>query len=390
MGESGVGVRPFQVAVGDDVLDDLAARLGRVRWPDEVPGSAGTGEYGTDLGYLQELVAYWRDGFDWRAQEKAINEFPQFMAEVGDIDVHFLHVDGNGPAPLPLLLCHGWPGSFWEFHRIIPRLTDPARFGGDPSDAFTVVVPSLPGYGFSFRPGQRRCNLEEMGAVLGELMTSVLGYRRFGVQGGDWGAGVVSRVAHQRPDEVVGLHLNLLFSRPAPDADRSSPADHEERQAFAEIDHWMREMVGYQWIQGTRPQTLAYALTDSPVGLAGWIVEKFRAWSDCGGDIEARFSKDFLLTDIMIYWVTGAIGSSFWPYYAVRHGQPALPPGERIDVPAGHARFPAEIMHPTRAWAEKVYDIRRWTAMPAGGHFAAAEEPEALAADIAEFFRELR
>jgi len=384
------GVRPFRVAVGDDVLDDLAARLDRVRWPDEIPGSEGTWEYGTDLGYLKELVAYWRDGFDWRAQEKAINEFPQFMAEVGDVDVHFLHVEGNGPDPMPLLLCHGWPGSFWEFHRIIPLLTDPARFGGDPSDAFTVVAPSLPGYGFSFRPGQRRCNLEEMGEVLGELMTSVLGYRRFGVQGGDWGAGVVSRVAHQRPDEVAGLHVTLLFTRPAPDADRSAPADDDERRAFAEIDLWMRERVGYQWIQGTRPQTLAYALTDSPVGLAGWIVEKFREWSDCGGDVEARFTKDWMLTDIMIYWATGAIGSSFWPYYAVRHGQPALPPGERIPVAAGHASFPTEIMHPTRAWAEQVYDVRRWTVMESGGHFAAAEEPEALAADIAEFFRDLR
>jgi pimeloyl-ACP methyl ester carboxylesterase len=387
----GNGVRPFQVAVDDDVLDDLAARLGRVRWPDEIPGSAGSWEYGTDLGYLQELVAYWRDGFDWRAQEKAINEFPQFMAEVGDIDVHFLHVEGNGPAPLPLLLCHGWPGSFWEFHRIIPRLTDPARFGGDPSDAFTVVVPSLPGYGFSFRPGQRRCNLEEMGAILGELMTSVLGYRRFGVQGGDWGAGVVSRIAHQRPAEVAGLHVNLLVSRPAPDADRRNPADEEERRAFAEIDHWLKEMVGYQWIQGTRPQTLAYALTDSPVGLAGWIVEKFRAWSDCGGDVESRFSKDFLLTNVMIYWVTGAIGSSFWPYYAVRHGEPALAaPGERIPVPAGHARFPKEIIQVPRSWAETVYDIRRWTEMESGGHFAAAEEPDALAAELREFFRDLR
>ena len=216
----GGGVRPFQVAVGDDVLDDLAGRLARVRWPDEIPGSAGSWEYGTDLGYLQELVGYWRDGFDWRAQEKAINEFPGFMAEVGDVDVHFLHVEGRGPAPLPLLLCHGWPGSFWEFHRIIPRLTDPARFGGDPADAFTVVVPSLPGYGFSFRPGQRRCNLEEMGAVLGELMTSVLGYGRFGVQGGDWGAAVVSRVAHQYPAEVAGLHVNLLFSRAGGEAGR--------------------------------------------------------------------------------------------------------------------------------------------------------------------------
>jgi microsomal epoxide hydrolase len=386
----GSGVRPFQVAVGDDVLEDLAARLGRVRWPDEAPGSAGTWGYGTDLGYLQELVAYWRDGYDWRAQEKAINEFPQFMAEVGDIDVHFLHVEGNGPDPMPLLLCHGWPGSFWEFSRIIPLLTDPGRFGGDPSDAFTVVAPSLPGYGFSFRPGQRRCNIEEMAQVLGELMASVLGYRRFGVQGGDWGAGVVSRIAHQRPAEVAGLHLNLLFTRPAPNADPAAPVSDEERVAWAEIDRWVKEETGYHWIQGTRPQTLAYALTDSPVGLAGWITEKFRAWSDCGGDVERSFSRDFLLTNIMIYWVTGAIGSSFWPYYATRHRQPALPPGERIGVPAAYASFPAEIMHPARAWAEEVYDIRRWTVMPSGGHFAAAEEPEALAGDLRAFFRDLR
>ena len=384
------GVRPFQVAVGDDVLDDLQRRLEAVRWPDEIPGSAGTWEYGTDLGSLQDLVAYWRDGYDWRAQEKAINEFPQFMAGVGDIDVHFVHVEGNGPAPLPLLLCHGWPGSFWEFHRIIPMLTDPGRFGGDPADAFTVVVPSLPGYGFSFRPGQRRCNVEAMGTVLGELMTAVLGYDRFGVQGGDWGAGVVSRVAHQHPAEVVGLHVNLLFTRPGIKPGQESQAPAEERRAQEDIDRWLKQGTGYQWIQGTRPQTLAYALTDSPVGLCGWILEKFRAWSDCHGDVERHFGRDFLLTNVMLYWVTGAIGSSFWPYYAVRHGEPALPPGERIPVPAGHARFPQEMIQVPRSWAEAVYDIRRWTVMDSGGHFAAAEEPEALAADVAAFFRELR
>ena len=387
----GAELRPFQVAVGDDVLDDLADRLRRVRWPDEIPGSAGTWEYGTDLAYLQELVAYWRDGFDWRAQEKAINEFPQFLATVGDVDVHFLHVEGQGPAPLPLLLCHGWPGSFWEFSKIIPMLTDPARFGGDPSDAFTVVAPSLPGYGFSYRPGQRRFNGEAMGEVVGELMASVLGYDRFGVQGGDWGAGVVTRVAEQRPAQVAGLHVNLLFTRPGVKPGQEGDATEEERAAQQQLDRWFKEGTGYQWIQGTRPQTLAYALTDSPVGLAGWIVEKFRAWSDCDGDIESRFSKDFLLTNIMIYWVTGAIGSSFWPYYAVRHGEPALAsPGERIPVPAAHARFPKEIIQVPRSWAETVYDIRRWTEMESGGHFAAAEEPAALAADLREFFRDLR
>jgi len=384
------GVRPFQVAVGDDVLADLQSRLERVRWPDEIPGAEGSWTYGTALGYLQELVAYWRDGYDWRAQEKAINEFPQFMAPVGDIHVHFLHVEGQGPAPLPLLLCHGWPGSFWEFHRIIPMLTDPARFGGDPADAFTVVVPSLPGYGFSFRPGQRRCNIEAMGTILGELMTSVLGYGRFGAQGGDWGAGVVSQVAFQYPAEMAGLHVNLLFTRPGVRHGQEAQASAEELAAQEQIDRWLKDGVGYQWIQGTRPQTLAYGLTDSPVGLAAWIIEKFRAWSDCDGDIERRFTRDFLLTNVMLYWVTGAIGSSFWPYYAVRHGEPALPPEGRITVPAAHARFVKEIVQPPRSWAETVYDIRRWTVMESGGHFAAAEEPEALAGDIREFFRDLR
>ncbi len=374
------GVRPFSVAVGDDVLDDLQRRLEMVRWPDEIPGSAGTWRYGTDLAYLQDLMAYWRDGYDWRAQEKAINGFPQFQATVGDVDVHFLHVEGTGPDPLPLLLCHGWPGSFWEFHRLIPLLRED----------FTLVVPSLPGYGFSFRPNQRRCNIEAMGSILGELMTSVLGYRRFGVQGGDWGAGVASRVAHQHPGEVAGLHLNLLFTRPGIKPGQEGEASDEERRAQEQIDEWFKEGTGYQWIQGTRPQTLAYALTDSPVGLLGWIVEKFRAWSDCDGDVERRFSRDFLLTNVMLYWVTGAIGSSFWPYYAVRHGEPALPPDERIAVPMAHARFPKEMIQVPRSWAETVYDVRRWTVMASGGHFAAAEEPEALAGDVTAFFRDLR
>ncbi|HVW34144.1 MAG TPA: alpha/beta fold hydrolase [Acidimicrobiia bacterium] len=387
---SGSGVRPFQIAVGDDVLDDLAGRLARVRWPDEIPGSAGTWEYGTDLGYLKELVGYWRDGYDWRAQEKAINQYPQFMAEVDGIDVHFLRVEGQGPAPLPLLLCHGWPGSFLEFLRTIPLLTDPGAFGGDPADAFTVIVPSLPGYGFSFKPGQERCGIPRMGGILGRLMTSVLGYERFGVQGGDWGAGVVSQVAYQYASAVVGLHVNLLFTRPGIKPGQEGDATPEERAAQADLDAWFKEGTGYQWIQGTRPQTLAYALTDSPVGLAGWIVEKFRSWSDCGGDVERRFSKDFLLTNVMIYWVTGAIGSSFWPYYAVRHGDPALPPAERIPVPAAHARFPKEMIRVPRSWAEMAYDIRRWTEMEVGGHFAAAEEPEALTGDVREFFRDLR
>jgi pimeloyl-ACP methyl ester carboxylesterase len=379
-------VRPFRVAVPDGVLDDLSDRLARVRWPDEVPG--GGWAYGTDLGYLQRLVGHWRDGYDWREQEGRINRLPQYVVSLAGIDVHFVHAPGVGPDPLPLLLAHGWPGSFWEFHRILPLLTDPGGHGGDPADAFTVVAPSLPGYGFSYRPGQPRFDIPAIAAVFGELMTDVLGYRRYAVQGGDWGSAVVTRLGIRHPERVLGLHLNLLFA--GPDARSGREPDAAEAAYLAQLARWRAEERGYQSIQGTRPQTLSYALTDSPVGLAAWLVEKFRGWSDCGGDVERRFPRDLLLTNIMLYWVTGAIGSSFWPYYAVRHGSPVLARGERVPVPTGYAAFPAEIVRPPRSVAERVYDIRRWTDMPAGGHFAALEEPEALAADIRAFFRGLR
>jgi len=380
-------VRPFSVAVTDEVLADLRLRLARARWPDEIPG--GGWDYGTDLAYLRELVDYWRDGFDWRAQEQAINRFPQHVVPLAGIDVHFVHVPGNGPAPLPLLLAHGWPGSFWEFHRIIPLLTDPGRFGGDPADAFTVVAPSLPGYGFSFRPGQRRFDLAAIANMLGDLMTDVLGYERFAAQGGDWGAAVVGRLALARPERLVGIHLNLLFALPEVVPGDRQPTD-EESAYLADLDRWRTEERGYQAIQGTKPQTLAYALTDSPVGLAAWLVEKFRSWSDCGGDVERSISRDVMLTNIMLYWVTGAIGSSFWPYYAVRHGAPALARGERVEVPTAHTAFPAEIIRPPRSYAEQIYNITRWTPMPSGGHFAALEQPEALAEDVRAFFRDYR
>ena len=377
--------RPFAVRVPEDVLVDLRERLRRVRWPDEVPGDGWS--YGTDLGYMKELVAYWRDRYDWRAHETQLNGFRQFMVPIGEIEVHFIHVEGVGAEPLPLLLSHGWPGSVWEFHRIIPMLTDPARFGGDAADAFTVVAPSLPGYGFSFRSGQPRFGIVEIADVLAALMTDVLGYTRFGAQGGDWGAFVVSRLGLAYPGRLAGIHLNLLPLRREP-ASSPHPTD-EERRYADELRHWLREETGYQWIQGTKPQTLAYGLTDSPVGLAAWIVEKFRTWSDCGGDVERRFSKDVLLTTVMIYWISGAINASFWPYYS-RYHQPWPFGDERITVPTAYADFPREILHPPRAAAERLFNLRRWTTMPAGGHFAALEEPEALAADLRAFFRDLR
>ncbi|HEU5323533.1 MAG TPA: epoxide hydrolase [Methylomirabilota bacterium] len=378
--------RPFALHVPDEVLADLGERLRRVRWPDEVPGGGWT--YGTDLAYMRGLVEHWRERYDWRAHEARLNRLPQFTVEVGGLELHFVHARGVGPAPLPLLLSHGWPGSIVEFERILPLLTDPGRHGADPADAFTVVAPSLPGYTLSFRPGQPRLGFAEIADLFAGLMTDVLGYRRFGAQGGDWGGFITSVLALRHPARLAGIHLNLLALRrdlPPP----AAPTE-EERAYLEELRRWQREETGYMAIQGTRPQTLAYGLTDSPVGLAAWIVEKFRAWSDCDGDVERRFSKDLLLTNAMLYWTTGAIGSSFWPYYARAHGPWPGPDGARVSVPTAYASFPREILHPPRAWAERAYDIRRWTVMKAGGHFAALEEPEALAADVRAFFHDLR
>jgi pimeloyl-ACP methyl ester carboxylesterase len=379
-------LQPFKIHVSDDVLADLRTRLDRVRWPDEVPDSRW--RYGTALPYMKELVDYWRQHYDWRIHEARLNAFRQFTVSLGGVELHALHVRGVGPKPLPLLLSHGWPGSVWEFHKLIPMLTDPGNHGADPADAFTVVAPSLPGYGFSFKPNQPRFAVTEIADLFARLMTDALGYPRFVAQGGDWGAFITSRLALAYPSRVTGIHLTLLALR----RDAAAPAEptEDERRYFEELKQWEREEAGYQWIQGTKPQTLAYGLTDSPVGLAAWIVEKFRTWSDCGGDVERRFTKDTLLTNVMLYWITGAINSSFWPYFARRHGPWPLPDNQRIEVPTAYASFPREILHPPRAWAERVYNIRRWTLMPAGGHFAALEEPDALAADIRAFFRELR
>ncbi len=377
--------KPFKIHVPDDVLTDLRARLARVRWPDEPPLAPWS--TGTSVAYMKQLVDYWRERYDWRAQEAKLNALRQFTAPVAGIDLHFIHAPGNGPNPIPLLLSHGWPGSVFEFHKILPMLTDPARYGGDAADAFTVVAPSLPGYAFSFRPGQARFSVEQIADAFAELMT-ILGYQRFAAQGGDWGAFVTSRLGLMHADRLYGIHLNMLAVRRDP-AMLANPTP-EEKVFLDQLEHWIKEGMGYQWIQGTKPQTLAFGLSDSPVGLAAWIIEKFRTWSDCGGDPENAFTKDELLTNITLYWVTGAIGSSFWPYYARMHGTWPIPEGSRITVPTGYTEFPAEILRPPRSVAEKVYNIQRWTKMDRGGHFAALEQPEALAREVREFFRPLR
>ena len=379
---------PFTLRVGDDAIADLRARLARTRFPDQAPGEPWA--YGTDVGFMQRLVDHWRDRFDWRAQEARLNAFAQYRVPLHGIELHFLHVEGVGPKPMPLLLSHGWPGSVFEFLDIIPRLTDPARFGGEAADAFTVIAPSLPGYGLSFAPGQPRFSVEQIADCFAELMSGVLGYARFGAQGGDWGAYVTSRLGFTHARHLAGIHLNLLGLRRDRWIAGAAPTPDEARY-LEQLDAWLAEDTGYQWIQGTRPQTLAFGLTDSPIGLAAWIVEKFRAWSDCGGDIESVFELDGLLGNISLYWFSGAIGSSFWPYYARRHGLWPIPAGQTIDVPMGYCEFPREMLRPPRSLAERTFsDIRRWSVMKQGGHFAAMEQPQALAEEIRAFFRPLR
>jgi pimeloyl-ACP methyl ester carboxylesterase len=379
--------RPFALRVSDDDMADLRERLARTRFPDQAPDTPWA--YGTDLGYLRGLMAYWRDSFAWRTQEARLNAFPQFTVPLHGIDLHYLHVPGQGPDPKPLLLLHGWPGSVFEFIDIIPRLTDPARFGGDAKDAVTVIAPSLPGYGLSFQPNQKRFGIAEIADGFADLMTQVLGHQKFAAQGGDWGAFTCSALGVRHADKLAGIHLNMLSVNPSlPPTANPTP---EEQHYADQIRLWAKEETGYIQIQGTRPQTLAYGLTDSPAGLAAWIAEKFHIWTDHAGDFETAVPRDHLLANISLYWFTGPIGSSFWPYYDRLHGPWPIPDGRTVDVPVGYAAFPKEIRRPPRSIAEKVYtDIRQWTVMTKGGHFAAMEQPAALATDILNFLRPLR
>ncbi len=378
-------VRPFTIDVPEEILTDLRDRLARARLPDQIPGTGW--DYGTDRAYLEELLAYWRNGFDWRAQEQILNQFDHFKTVLDGVDVHFIHQRSPNEDAIPLLLTHGWPGSFTEFTQLIGPLTDPAAHGGDAGDAFHVVVPSIPGFGFSGKPTERGYNPERMADIFAALMER-LGYERYGAQGGDWGAIISRLLAANYADRVIGLHSNFIMAQPPPGvADPTEGVPEEElelnRRKAATFER------GYSAIQGTKPQTIGYGLNDSPAGLAAWIVEKFHAWSDHDGDLESAVTKDELLTNITVYWVTGTATSSARIYYESRHTPPTRP-GGFIEVPTAGAIFPEEILFPPRKWAEASHNIVRWTRMPRGGHFAALEEPELLVDDIRAFFRELR
>ena len=301
-------VRPFEIAIEQSVLDDLKERLDRTRWPDEIPGSQW--DYGSNLGYMKELVDYWRSDFDWRAQEKKLNGFHHFKSEIEGLDIHFIHERGVGPSPMPLVITHGWPSTFFEMTKIIPLLTNPAGHGGDPADAFDVVAPSLPGFGFSDASHEPGMQVQKVADLWAKLMTENLGYPRFSAQGGDIGAGVTARLGYAHHDKMYGVHLTSV-TRPTPyTGPGSRPLTEAEDALVTQRDRWFMAEGGYNHIQGTKPQTLSYGLNDSPAGLAAWIIEKYRTWSDCHGDIESRYTKDELLTIVTIYWVTNTIGSS--------------------------------------------------------------------------------
>lgn len=366
----------------EEVLSDLRERLGRTRWPGQLPGIGWA--QGTELGFLRKFCAYWREEFDWRAQERRLNALPQFVARVQGQDIHFVHVRGHGPDPFPLILTHGWPSSFAEFARLVPLLSDPARYGAPAGDSFDVVVPSMPGYGFSPAPHERFASsrVPELWAAL----MAGLGYERFGAHGGDIGGGVSARLAQLYPELVAGIHVTNVYGSIKPGSRPPTPIE------LAYLDRagsWEREEGAYAEIQATRPQTLAYGLTDSPAGLAAWIIEKQRAWSDCGGVVEDAIGIDDLLANLTIYWATGSIASSLRPYWDSRNN-PSPREWKPVTVPSAVAVFPKDIDIPPREFAERYYNVQRYTRMPRGGHFPAIEQPEALAGDIRDFFRGLR
>lgn len=383
-----IKAEPFRVAVEDAVLDDLKARLAQTRWPNEPAG--GGWLYGTDLAYMQKLVDHWIDGYDWRRWEAELNRFPQYLAEIDGLKIHFLVEPGSGERPLPLLITHGWPGSVFEFHKIVEPLSHPERFGGDPADACTVICPSLPGYGFSDWPA-KPITPRDIAHIWQKLMTQVLGIERFVAQAGDWGSVVTAWLAFHYPQAVKAIHLNMLPLKPDL-GPGTAPLSQAERDWVKALRRRMRWAGGYQEIQGTKPQSLAYGLADSPVGLAAWIIEKFQHRLGEGPGELSAFPMDELITNVMIYWVTNCHNAASWIYHAVRHqGGVALGPGERVAVPTGFAFFPHDLFPiPPESWPKRAFDVVHRTDFDDGGHFAAFENGGLLVDDMRKFFRPFR
>ena len=378
--------RPFQLNVPNDALNRILKRVVEFPW-DSMKNLNGW-EYGTNFTYMKELCAYWINEFDWRKQEAAINRFSHFTVPIEDIDIHFIEEKGSGPAPMPLIISHGWPGTIIEFLNIIEPLAHPEHFGGNADDAFDVITPSLPGFGFSGKP-PRPFGPRKIADLFNTLMTDVLGYTSYLAQGGDWGGAISSWLGYDHAPSCNAIHINIMTMR-HPDGPKGS-----KEEAWAEA--FKREQImenGYRTQQATKPQTLSYAMMDSPVGIAAWIIEKFNSWSDTEGDnIESVYSKDELLTNVMVYLLTETFDTASWIYTGRREegGRVLSPEGTRVEVPTGCALFPEELLSwPPRSYVERVYNVTHWTEMPSGGHFAAMEQPELLINDIRNFARGLR
>jgi microsomal epoxide hydrolase len=376
-------LRDFRIQVPDAVLDDLRDRLARTRWPDQIPGS-GWG-YGTDLEYLRDLCASW-ETFDWRAQEARFNRWPHLLTEIDGQQVHAIHARSPEPDALPLIVTHGWPESVALFLDVIEPLRDPRAHGGDPADAFHVVCPSIPGYGWSGPTREPGWDVRRVASAWTILMAR-LGYDRYAAQGGDWGSMVSAQVGALDPEHVVGVHLNMVVAFPPPDG--GPELDAQEQQDLADLQAFLAEGTAYQEVHGKNPQTLGYGLNDSPAGLAAWIVEKYHAWTDHDGNVEDAVTREHLLTNLTVYWVTQTINSSIRLYCESRRSG-RFPPLDRVEVPVGCAIFPKELVRAPRSWAEATYNVQRWTRFDHGGHFPAIEEPDALVGDVRAFFRGLR
>ena len=378
-------INPFKVKIPDEVIQNINSKVKNYSWH-EMPDDGGW-DYGTNLDYMKEFSKYWLENYNWRETEKKINRFKNFKCNIDNIDIHFIHEKGSGKNPRPLLLSHGWPGSIIEFLHIIEKLAHPEKFGGNEEDAFDVIVPSLPGFGFSSRPagpiGPRK-----MSSIFNKLMTDKLGYKKYIAQGGDFGGTICTWLAYDFPKNLIGIHINILITR-HPDGPQTS----EEKEWQERFRKDQRIEDGYRTQQATKPQTLSYAMMDSPVGVAAWIIEKMRGWSDLkNGDIESVYSKEILLSNIMIYLVTKTFNTASWIYYGRREEGGRSLPKEHLPlkVPTAIAVFPKEYLEwAPRSYVERIYNVKRWTKMSKGGHFAALEQPELLIKDITEFSKEL-
>jgi len=375
-------IEPFRIAATDEQLDDLRRRLRATRFPERE--CVDDWSQGIPLAYVQDLCAYWAEKYDWRAREAGLNRFPQFTTEIDGVSIHFIHARSPHANAMPLVVSHGWPGSIVEFHKVIEPLANPTAFGGDARDAFHVVCPSLPGYGFSGKPQRNGWNVQRIARAWSQLMPR-LGYRRYAAQGGDWGAMVTTCIGIQDPDHCLGIHLNMPIAPPDPAT--MNDLTEKEKSALAGMQHYNDWDSGYSKQQSTRPQTVGYGLTDSPAGQAAWVIEKFWSWTDCDGHPENVLTRDELLDNVMLYWLPGNAASSarlYWESFRT-------PPMEPISIPVGCSIFPKEIFRTSRRWAEKRFSkLVHFNELAKGGHFAAFEQPETFVREVRDCFRKLR